>query len=695
MAARAVMTRWIGHRAAGIHLAFLAPTKDGRDVFEVEAKAGILTIRGSSGVALCRGFYDYMKSEGLGSVSWCGSRVALPARWPDRAKRRVVCPYVHRYYLNVVTYGYTTPYWTWERWEREIDWMALHGINRPLALVATEAIGARVWKQMGLTAAEIDAFYTGPAHLPWQRMGNLTGLDGPLPQGWSSDQIALEHKILQRMRALGIEPIGPAFAGFVPAALKRVHPEADLHELSWGGFPAKNHGWLLSPDSPLFARIGKAYVQAWEKEFGRSRYFLADSFNEMQLPKTGRPAADLLASYGDAIYRSLAAGDPDAIWVVQGWMFGYQRDIWNRDTVAALFRKVPDDRVLILDLANDYNANLWHNGSNWERFDGFGGKAWVYSVIPNMGGKTAYTGKMDFYAADPARVLHSPARGNEVGFGFAPEGIENNEVLYELLSDVGWREQPVPLNDWITQYCVDRYGACPPPMKRAWDLLRQSCYGTFTDHPRFGWQLGTFGGGSVSTDPRFLEGVRQFLTCSDLLGKSPLYQADAIEMTAIALGIQADADFVEVKTANDAGDAPARDRAAARGLERLSEIDRLLESHPTDRLERWIAFARAHGTTDAERSYYESNARRLITIWGPPINDYSARMWSGLIRDFYRERMRRQIEAMQSGNVFDRSAWEADWVGASGVSPCAPFADPLAAAKRLLADAPARAEAAR
>ncbi len=27
------------------------------------------------------------------------------------------------------------PYWDWERWEKEIDWMAVHGINMPLALV--------------------------------------------------------------------------------------------------------------------------------------------------------------------------------------------------------------------------------------------------------------------------------------------------------------------------------------------------------------------------------------------------------------------------------------------------------------------------------------------------------------------------------------------------------------------------------
>ncbi len=56
----------------------------------------------------------------------------------------------------------------------------LHGVNMPLALVGYEAILARVWKKMGLTDEEINSYFVGPAHLPWMRMGNISGVDGPL-----------------------------------------------------------------------------------------------------------------------------------------------------------------------------------------------------------------------------------------------------------------------------------------------------------------------------------------------------------------------------------------------------------------------------------------------------------------------------------------------------------------------------------
>lgn len=213
--------------------------EDGYDVFETKASGGVLTIQGSSGTALCRGFYDFLKTNRLGMVSWENKDIRWPAQLPDTAPRRIVSPFRNHYYFNVVTYGYTMPYWTWERWEKEIDWMALHGINMPLALVATEGIAVRVWKQLGLTEKEIEEFYTGPAHLPWQRMGNIVNHDGTLPASWHKEQIALQHRILHRMKSLGMSPICPAFSGFVPRGILRLYPEAKLHRLGWGGWPQK------------------------------------------------------------------------------------------------------------------------------------------------------------------------------------------------------------------------------------------------------------------------------------------------------------------------------------------------------------------------------------------------------------------------------------------------------------------------
>ena len=45
---------------------------------------------------------------------------------------------------NVVTFGYTTQWWDWPRWEQFVDWLALHGVNLPLLPLAHEAVLIRV-----------------------------------------------------------------------------------------------------------------------------------------------------------------------------------------------------------------------------------------------------------------------------------------------------------------------------------------------------------------------------------------------------------------------------------------------------------------------------------------------------------------------------------------------------------------------
>jgi hypothetical protein len=37
-------------------------------------------------------------------------------------------------------------WWDWRRWEKEIDWMALQGINLPLAFTGQEAVWQKVFK---------------------------------------------------------------------------------------------------------------------------------------------------------------------------------------------------------------------------------------------------------------------------------------------------------------------------------------------------------------------------------------------------------------------------------------------------------------------------------------------------------------------------------------------------------------------
>ena len=99
------------------------------------------------------------------------------------------------------------PFYHWDQWERLVDWMALQGINLPLAQNGNEYVWQKVWRDYGLSDDEIRTFFTGPAHLPWNRMLNIDWWQGPLPQSYIDAQHDLQQKIVARERELGMSPV--------------------------------------------------------------------------------------------------------------------------------------------------------------------------------------------------------------------------------------------------------------------------------------------------------------------------------------------------------------------------------------------------------------------------------------------------------------------------------------------------------
>ena len=207
-AARGVLQRVIPDAADAFVLEAIPPA-DGHDVFEVESADGKIVVRGSSGVAIASGANWYLKYLCHCHLSFNGDQLNIPRPLPVvTGKIRCVSPYQYRYCFNFCAFSYTLAWWDWAQWQRMIDWMALKGVNTPLAVTGQEAVWRLVLRDLGFSPDQIAGFLVGPAYLPWGWMGNIDGLGGPLPDSWIDSHIALERRILERERAL---LIGPGF----------------------------------------------------------------------------------------------------------------------------------------------------------------------------------------------------------------------------------------------------------------------------------------------------------------------------------------------------------------------------------------------------------------------------------------------------------------------------------------------------
>ncbi len=725
-AARSSLERLFGARLAGAKLS-LKPGGAG-PWFDVESVAGKVSIAGDSPLALVRGAYAYLRQTGLAHVSWEGDRVAQGGAAPAYSSGRVASPFRHRAYMNTCTYGYTTPWWGWPRWSREIDWMAAHGVDMPLAMEGQEFVWRALWRDLGLTEAELSDYFSGPAFTPWQRMGNIEGYRAPLPANWIDKKKDLQVRILERMRSLGMAPILPAFGGYVPKAFAQKHPEARIYRMrAWEGF---HETYWLDPADPLFPRIAARFLELYTQTYGAGRYYLADSFNEM-LPPINADGADArdaaygdgtantavtrtavavdpdlksrrLAAYGKAIYDSIRQARPDAVWVMQGWLFGADSHFWDPPAVSAYLSQVPDDRLMILDIGNDRYPDVWRNAK------AFGGKPWIYGYVHNYGGSNPVYGDLDYYRRDMAAIAANPEKGQLAGFGMFPEGLNNNSIVYEAAYDLAWGGGGDSTAAWLSTYARSRYGHTTPALDEAMGLLAQGAYSTRYWSSR--WWKSKAGAylffkrptASIGEFPphpgdraKLDAAVRALAAQADPFAAQPLFVIDLVDAARHLAGLEIDDQLQAAVAAYRAGDLArgdlARDQVQALAL----AIDGLLGVQP-ETLATWIDDARAYGDTPADAAAYVANAKAQVTVWGGEgnLNDYASKAWQGLVRDFYLPRWLRFLAALRAAGTgaFDEVAhtremvaWERGWVAAETVYRHDRPADPVTDVRALVA----------
>ena len=326
-AIKGLVTRLLGEKYVNQFTYEVIPQSAGHDTFEIDGNSQppFITLRGNNGVSLAMALNYYLKYMCNNSVSWgrdgSGNNLKLPAPLPmPKNTTRIVSPHRFRYYQNVVTVSYSMAWWDFKRWQQEIDWMALNGLNFILSFTGQEYVWQKFYRSVGLTDDEIKTFFSGPAFLAWQRMGNLRNWGGPLDDAWIVKQSTLQKQIVEQIRSFGMINILPGFSGHVPKGIQRVYPNAKLiRSANWNNFGDDySEDFLLEPTDPLFVQLGQNYYKMVTETYGNDHYFNTDTYNEM-LPSSSDPT--FLKETNAAIYQAMTAVDSDAVFVMQGWLF--------------------------------------------------------------------------------------------------------------------------------------------------------------------------------------------------------------------------------------------------------------------------------------------------------------------------------------------------------------------------------------
>eukprot|EP01133_Synstelium_polycarpum_P014956 gene14956-17683_t len=598
----------------------------------------VVLITANSPVNAATAFNYYLKYYALCSFSWTGDQCNLSPTnvVPVTGTITIDVPSKYRYYMNVCTFGYSTVWWDWPRWEREIDWMAMNGYNMPLASVGQEAIWLQVYQMMGLSETEVKAWLTGPGFLPWNRMGNVDGWGGPISDSWIESQSTLQQLILSRMRSLGMVAVLPGFAGHVPHALAIAYPHANITQLgAWGTF---NGTYYLDATDPLAHNISATFITVQQEVYGSDHLYNFDPFNELN-PPSNDPV--YLKQTAASMYQTMIKADPKAIWVLQGWFLVDDPSFWQPAQTQAFFAGVPLGQMVVLDLWADVEPA-------WNITNQFYGHDWIWCMLHNFGGRTGMYGRLPFISEAPIQArLASP---NMVGTGLTPEAIEQNVVVYDLMSEMAWRTSSPDLdNVWIPQYIARRYGKPVPAIQSAWTLLLPNLFSATQADARnnmgapesfIGLRPGTGFGNNLYYPTSVIESVWTYflgVTDPEVLATAT-FSYDIAEITIQALSNRFMTSYLSMMAAVQSNNQDQFDQASLECMNLISDVDAMAATQPMLMVGNWTSRARTWAAGNQSVEPYEFNARNQITLWGPPgsdVHDYAYHLWSGLTQDFY------------------------------------------------------------
>jgi len=668
------------------------PLDNGHDVFEVESLGGKIVLRGNDGVAMASALNYYLEEFGHCEISWnCGNQLALPNPPPPVPRKvRVVSPHRYRYVYNYCTHGYTMAWWDWPRWERELDFLALKGVNLALIIEGQELVWIRALRQFGYTDDEVRQWLCLPSHQPWQYMSNMEDYGGPVPASLVDRRVALGRKIVARMRELGMEPVLQGYYGIVPSDFRKRFPAAQIHpQGEWGGLKRPD---MLDPLDPLFARMAAAFYKVQTEQFGRARFLAADPFHE-----GGRMEGIDLAACGRAIYGAMGRSSPEVTWVLQSWQENPRQPM-----VDALDKS----KLLVLDL-------FCEDRENWRARGQFGNTPWLWCTIHNFGGNVGLSGRLDALREAPVKAFAEagPGRGQMRGIGALMEGSETQPLLWELFFGNAWRSEAPDAGRWLRDYGLRRYGREAPAAQHALQILSETVYGPAAgDYPLNSvvcarpslepYPKARFWG---STEPtydttRLVEAWRSLLEAAAACGESDGYRYDLVDVGRQVLADQAGRYHRAIVRAYARKDAAAVKQLGGKLLGLMGDLDELLATRKEFLLGIWLADARRSGATKDEQDLCERAARELITTWtrqDTVTSDYANRQWAGLVGKFYLPRWQTWLGALQSalaaGQAIDVDATrarirEADlaWTRRHDPYPVTPRGDVIEVSRRLL-----------
>jgi alpha-N-acetylglucosaminidase len=658
-----VLDRLLGDKAKQFDLSAM-DAQGGRERFRISGANGRIKIEGTTPSSLLFGVNWYLKYVARVQISTNGVRLGASRTWPlPAAAIEQETAYTYRYALNQNIDGYTAPYWSWARWEHEIDILALSGINTMIVERGMDTVLYKTFRDVGYSDAEIRGWITQPAHQNWQLMGNLCCFAGPISAELMQKRVASARQIIARLHELGMTPVLPGFYGIVPADFQGKFPRAHvIAQGEWAGFVRP--GWL-DPRDPMFAKLAAAFYRRQRELFGDSSVYDMEVFQE------GGDSGDVpVPEAARDVQNALAAAHPNASWMMLAWQGNPRQDLLSGvDRRRLLIVDIDHDRVPRDDRLKDFQGAPFLFGGIWE----FGGRTTLGANVQNITERLQRLGNTNT---------------NVVGTAVFTEGMDTNPFAFDLFTEMAWRNQPFDSAEWTAEYVQRRYGANDRHAQAAWKLLLNSAYGIRVDAVEFNSERDAAQESLFNAQPgltanrashwspeamrydphEFKRVLPEMLRVAPELRRSETYEYDLVDIARQTLANESRLLLPLIKAAFDGKERLQFRILTQRWLHLMDLQDQLLATSRFFLVGTWLEFVRPWASTPEEAARLNYDARSILTTWGDrkasegaDLHDYGNKDWAGLTRDYYRARWQTYFASLDAELGTGVSSKPIDW----------------------------------
>lgn len=628
------------------------------DYYRISTSEGKVLIQGNDGVCMAAGLQYYLKRFCKVYIGQQTVQKKMPSEpyLPEKSVYRKAYSRI-RYAYNYCTLSYTMPFWDRERWQRELDWLALSGVNLVLDFTGIEEVWFRFLTELGYKEEEIRRWIVGPCYTAWQQMQNIETIGGPVPRRFFADRAALARENQAWMLDMGMIPVRQGYGGMIPSWHREHTPDVDLYpQGTWNGItrPA-----MLATDSSAYRDYSRRFYRIQDEVLGKgSHYYAADVFHEGGI----RPEELKDDRIAECVLGEMLSHDPESVWVVQAWQSNPTKELLEG------ICRVGRDHGLILDLsATD------HPG--WEKTE-FEGIPWVYCMLDMYGGRVSTHGEPEILAGKIPEARKRAAY--MAGIGMTAEATLHNPVVFDLLFDMAWEEDPVDLESWLRTWLEARYGCLQESAFRAWKGLLATAYHSpgyshhggytqiFTFRPRLEMSYGeVWNELNTSIIKRPYYDTEDFEKAVFILGESletlgdnESWQYDMQDLLRQVLNNRATEAALSAVKAWKAKDYKVFEEKVSLFFRLFDACDRLMCIRRDTTLADWLGYAKRAGESYGEETQrlFVEDAKRLITTWGEEetyrtLADYAYRQYGGLLKYYYRPRWDAFFGRMESISV--------------------------------------------